>query len=174
MAPDTPEKEPEMQDTPPCQPPVNAGTFWCRLFILFDEVFELVKDYLNALKKEGNYSWADIENMSGIPEATARKIFSGETADPRLETVVKLVIAMGGNMDGCRIGFDAGGSDRKVSATITLKESCEMRVEDQKEYIASLKRDKNILGIACAVMVGALILLLILDIIIASSGQIQL
>ena len=25
---------------------------------------------------------------------------------------------MGGNMDGCRIGFDAGGSDRKVSAVI--------------------------------------------------------
>ena len=30
-----------------------------------------------------------------------------ETAEP-----------MGGNMDGCRIGFDAGGSDRKVSAVI--------------------------------------------------------
>ncbi len=25
---------------------------------------------------------------------------------------------MGGNMDGCRIGFDAGGSDRKVSAVV--------------------------------------------------------
>jgi len=32
---------------------------------------------------------------------------SNETAEP-----------MGGNMDGCRIGFDAGGSDRKVSAVI--------------------------------------------------------
>ncbi|MBQ2833943.1 MAG: ROK family protein [Clostridia bacterium] len=27
-------------------------------------------------------------------------------------------VPMGGNMDGCRIGFDAGGSDRKVSAVI--------------------------------------------------------
>ncbi len=27
-------------------------------------------------------------------------------------------VSMGGNMDGCRIGFDAGGSDRKVSAVI--------------------------------------------------------
>ena len=59
----------------------------------------MVKDYLNALKKAGNYSWAEIENQSGIPEATARKIFSGETSDPRLETVARLVIAMGGNMD---------------------------------------------------------------------------
>lgn len=32
---------------------------------------------------------------------------SNETAEP-----------IGGNMDGCRIGFDAGGSDRKVSAVI--------------------------------------------------------
>ena len=32
---------------------------------------------------------------------------SNESAEP-----------MGGNMDGCRIGFDAGGSDRKVSAVI--------------------------------------------------------
>ena len=27
-------------------------------------------------------------------------------------------IAVGGNLDGCRIGFDAGGSDRKVSAVV--------------------------------------------------------
>lgn len=27
-------------------------------------------------------------------------------------------VPMGGNLDGCRIGFDAGGSDRKVSAVI--------------------------------------------------------
>ena len=27
-------------------------------------------------------------------------------------------VPMGGHMDGCRIGFDAGGSDRKVSAVI--------------------------------------------------------
>ena len=30
----------------------------------------------------------------------------------------EVAVPMGGNMDGCRIGFDAGGSDRKVSAVI--------------------------------------------------------
>lgn len=131
----------------------------------------MVKDYLNTLKKAGNFSWAEIENLSGIPEATARKIFSGETSDPRLETVARLVIAMGGNMD------DAINNQKKkeieISSTITLKESCEMRLEDQKEYIASLKRDKKILGIAVAVLVSAFVLLLILDIVIASSGWFQ-
>ena len=31
---------------------------------------------------------------------------------------LKAAVAAGGHMNGCRIGFDAGGSDRKVSAVI--------------------------------------------------------
>jgi transcriptional regulator with XRE-family HTH domain len=131
----------------------------------------LVKEYLNTLKKAGNYSWADIANLSGIPEATVRKVFSGETADPRFETIAKLVIAMGGDMN------DAMDNKKKkeieISSTITLKESCEMRLEDQKEYIASLKNDKKILGIAVSILVGVVVLLLVLDIILASNGWIQ-
>ena len=131
----------------------------------------MVKEYLNTLKKAGNYSWADIANLSGIPEATVRKVFSGETADPRFETIAKLVIAMGGDMN------DAMDNKKKkeieISSTITLKESCEMRLEDQKEYIASLKNDKKILGIAVSILVGVVVLLLVLDIILASHGWIQ-
>ena len=131
----------------------------------------MVKEYLNTLKKAGNYSWADIANLSGIPEATVRKVFSGETADPRFETIAKLVIAMGGDMN------DAMDNKKKkeieISSTITLKESCEMRLEDQKEYIASLKNDKKILGIAVSILVGVVVLLLVLDIILASNGWIQ-
>lgn len=131
----------------------------------------MVKEYLNNLKKAGNYSWADIANLSGIPEATVRKVFSGETADPRFETIAKLVIAMGGDMN------DAMDNKKKkeieISSTITLKESCEMRLEDQKEYIASLKNDKKTLGIAVAVLVGVVVLLLVLDIILASHGWIR-
>ena len=59
----------------------------------------MVKEYLTALKNKGNFSWSDLSNLSGLPDATIRKIFSGETADPRLETVVKLVAAMGGSLD---------------------------------------------------------------------------
>lgn len=131
----------------------------------------MVKEYLNTLKKAGNYSWADIANLSGIPEATVRKVFSGETTDPRFETIAKLVIAMGGDMN------DAMDNKKKkeieISSTITLKESCEMRLEDQKEYITSLKHDKKILAIAVSVLVGVVVLLLVLDIILASHGWIR-
>jgi predicted NBD/HSP70 family sugar kinase len=48
--------------------------------------------------------------------------------------------AIGGHLDGCRIGFDAGGSDRKVAALIDGKEvfSCEVvwspKEESDPEY----------------------------------------
>ena len=131
----------------------------------------MVKDYLNTLKNAGGYTWQDIANISGIPEATIRKVFSGETADPRFETIAKLVIAMGGDMN------DAMDNKKKkeieISSTISLKESCEMRLDDQKEYIASLKNDKKILGIALAVLGGIVVLILVLDIVLASHGWIR-
>ena len=37
--------------------------------------------------------------MSNVPEATIRKILTGETDDPRLETVIRLVASVGGSMD---------------------------------------------------------------------------
>ena len=59
----------------------------------------MIKEYLKYLKTNGHFSWHDISAASGLPEATIRKIFSGETADPRFETVVRLVSAMGGSLD---------------------------------------------------------------------------
>ena len=131
----------------------------------------MVKEYLNTLKKTGNYSWSDISTLSGIPEGTVRKVFSGETADPRFETIAKLVIAMGGNMD------DAMDNKKKkeieISSTITLKESFDLRIEDQKEYIASLKRDKKILALTVAALIGVILLLLVLDVCVGAKGWFQ-
>ena len=62
----------------------------------------MVKNYLTSLKNKGNFSWSELSEMSGLPDATIRKIFSGETADPRFETVAKLVMAMGGSLDEIR------------------------------------------------------------------------
>ena len=118
----------------------------------------MVKDYLTTLKNAGDFSWAEISNISGYPESTIRKIFSGETADPRFETVAKIVLGMGGNLD------DAISSSKKkeieVSSTISLKESCDQRLADQREYIDSLKRDKKMLGVAVAVLTAIIIIIL--------------
>lgn len=128
----------------------------------------MVKDYLMTLKNAGSYSWSDIATLSGIPEATVRKVFSGETADPRFETIAKLVISMGGDMN------DVINNNKKkeieISSTISLKESCEMRLQDQKEYIDSLKRDKIILAIVVCVLVLFIVSLLVIDVILSSQG----
>lgn len=128
----------------------------------------MVKDYLNTLKNAGGYSWSDIANLSGIPEATVRKVFSGETADPRFETIAKLVIAMGGNMD------DAIDNKKKkeieISSTISLKESYEYRLEDKEDYIRSLKRDKKMLAICLLSLIGVVLVFLFTDIFLVSHG----
>ena len=59
----------------------------------------MVAQYLKALKSKGKFTSAELAQMSGIPETTIRKILSGETADPRFDTVAKLVAAMGGSMN---------------------------------------------------------------------------
>lgn len=138
----------------------------------------MVKDYLNALKNKGNFTCTDISKLSGIPEATVRKILSGETADPRFETIVKLVASMGGSMD------DIAGGKKEIeienNAVITLKDAYESRIEalrerlaDVKKYAESLHQDKMRLAFAVAVLGLILVGILIFDIITGSHGWVQ-
>mgnify|MGYP002517989680 CR=1 FL=1 len=59
----------------------------------------MITTYLNTLKSKGNFTIETISNLSGIPEATVKNIFSGKTEDPRFETVSAIVKAMGGSLD---------------------------------------------------------------------------
>ena len=138
----------------------------------------MVKDYLNTLKIKGNFTTADISKLSGIPEATVRKILSGETADPRLETIVKLVASMGGSMD------DIAGGKKEIeienNAVMVLKEAYESRIEalreridDIKKYAESLHRDKKMLGIAVLALGLLLVGLLVFDIALDSNGWLR-
>lgn len=136
----------------------------------------MVKDYLNSLKNKGNFSWSDISNLSGLPDATIRKIFSGETADPRFETVAKLVIAMGGSMNDI-VGDTKEKEDVEMNSIIALKEVYEARIADLKEsanlHASSLKKDKRVLAIACGVLGLVLISFLLVDLMIGTVGWIR-
>lgn len=135
----------------------------------------MVKDYLNALKSKGNFSWSDLANLSGLPDATIRKVFSGETADPRLETVVKLVTAMGGSMDEL-VGKEKK-TEAEMNAIMSVKEIYEARIADIKasagEHMESLKRDKRFLALAVCVLGAMLILFLMVDLLVGSVGWIR-
>ena len=127
----------------------------------------MVKDYLNQLKSNGKYTWNDIANISGIPETTLRKIFSGETADPRFDTVAKIVTALGGSLDDV-LDKTKKGEQLETNTIFSLKEVYEDRIKDLKEHNASLKKDKTILAIVAAILTIVLAGVLIADIFIAS------
>ena len=58
----------------------------------------------------------DAEMMAKVYEAPFEIIECKTEAD--VPATTEKSIQLGGHLDGCRIGFDAGGSDRKVSAVI--------------------------------------------------------
>ena len=135
----------------------------------------MVKDYLATLKNAGDYSWTEISNITGLPESTIRKIFSGETADPRFETVQRLVSAMGGSLD--EISERKKGEEPETNAVMAVKEVYEARIQDIKaseaEYVASLKRDKRVLTILSCVLGAMLLAMLLVDLFIGSVGWVR-
>ena len=138
----------------------------------------MIKEYLKQLKAQKSLSWQDISKASGLPEATIRKIFSGETADPRFETVVRLVGAMGGSLDKInsidKIEAIEKTEESEINALIALKEVYESRIKDVKdsaaEHINSLKRDKRILTVAVSALAILIAGVLIMDLCVGAIG----
>lgn len=141
----------------------------------------MIKEYLKYLKTNQNLSWHDISAASGLPEVTIRKIFSGETADPRFETVVRLVSAMGGSLDKInaieQIDNVKITEDAQMKALVALKEVYEGRIQDLKtssaEQVQSLKRDKKILIVAVFILGALLAGALVFDLLVGSVGWLR-
>ena len=76
---------------------------------------KVIADRIKADYAEGGIRAFDSEFMSGVYEAPFEVIHVPfEKAPVAKETAAPV----GRHLDGCRIGFDAGGSDRKVSAVV--------------------------------------------------------
>ena len=69
--------------------------------------------YLQKVYGAGGQQEFDWDYMANIFEKPFQVVLADEI--PEAKDAPK---AMGGHLDGCRIGFDAGGSDRKVSAVV--------------------------------------------------------
>ena len=72
-----------------------------------------VCEYLKSVYCAGGQQEFDWDYMAGVFEHPFEVVLVDEI--PEAKDAPK---AIGGHMEGCRIGFDAGGSDRKVSAVI--------------------------------------------------------
>ncbi len=81
-----------------------------KVYVAGDEgIFEALKEAY----KEGGARQFDRDFMANIFERPFEVVFTDYVPEPK-----DCPKAMGGHLEGCRIGFDAGGSDRKVSAVI--------------------------------------------------------
>lgn len=81
-----------------------------RVYVSGDEgVYEYLKSAYSATGSQA-FDW---DYMANIFEKPFEVILTDTLPEPHDEPK-----SMGGHLDGCRIGFDAGGSDRKVSAVI--------------------------------------------------------
>lgn len=126
----------------------------------------MLKDYLRSLKDKGGYSWAEIANLSNIPEPTVRKIISGETETPRIDTVIALVNALGGELNGII-------EDKNIKKDLVpLIQIYECRIKDKDEQIKVLRKEKRTVAIFAIALVAFIIFMLVLDILIGTRGWI--
>lgn len=91
-------------------------------------ILDNVREYMQALKDAGSFTFEDIANLSGIPLPTVRNIYSGKTPDARFGTVAKLVLALGGDLNEL-VGYEKK-KEIEVNSTVSLKETYEMRIAD--------------------------------------------
>ena len=72
-----------------------------------------IYDYLNSVYCEGGERAFDWDFMADVFEKPFEVVYTQD-----IPATLDKPVPMGGHLEGCRIGFDAGGSDRKVSAVI--------------------------------------------------------
>lgn len=75
-----------------------------------------VYEHLKAAYRDGGAREFDADFMARVYEKPFEVLYVEEVADAPEE--YQAADSIGRHLDGCRIGFDAGGSDRKVSAVI--------------------------------------------------------
>jgi predicted transcriptional regulator len=92
----------------------------------------MLVNYLNTLKEQGNFTFDEISNLSGIPKDTVKNIFSGKTKDPGIETISKIIYAMGGSLDGIYNRNKKESAD--TNSMLMLKEMYENHLADVKEH----------------------------------------
>lgn len=93
-------------------------------------------DNLKELKKSKGMTSKQIANATQIPESTIKRIFSGDTDNPYVDTVRRIAIALDSSLD------EIFAESKVVVASETLAEVQEnaVAVEAQKEVV-EIKND---------------------------------
>lgn len=95
-------------------------------------------DILKALKKEKGLSTKQIAEKTNLPERTVNRIFSGDTDNPYMTTLIPIVNVLGGSLD------DIFADTKVVVATETVVELQE-NVAELQENVETVSTEKELL-----------------------------
>ena len=106
---------------------------------------------LKDLKKAKGMTTKQIADITKIPESTLKRIFSGDTPDPYISTIHRIVTALGGSLDYIladtnavitaeKANTEAGDKIEELKATIAEQETkillLEERLKHKEEILA--------------------------------------
>lgn len=119
----------------------------------------MIAERLNKMKTEGNYSWQELSDLTGIPVATIRKTISGETVNPSFEVVEKLLAAMGDV--SARENFTPQDSEQSEEEMQEMMKQMsilyEARIADLWRMIDKLSIERRILFVTMLTVMGLLV-----------------
>ena len=90
-------------------------------------------DNLKELKKAKGMTSKQIAEVTKIPESTIKRIFSGDTTDPYVTTIHRIVVALGGSLDHILADTNAVLSSESF---VELKETVDV-IEATHEVISA-------------------------------------
>ena len=88
-------------------------------------------DNLKELKKAKGMTAKQIADVTKIPESTIKRIFAGDTTDPYVTTIHRIVIALGGSLDHILADTNAVLSPESI---VEVKENAEV-VEAERDLV---------------------------------------
>ena len=93
-------------------------------------------DNLKELKNGSGMTSKQIADATKIPESTIKRIFSGETDDPYVSTIHRIVVVLGGSLDHILADTNAVLAPEKVAE---VRENAEMIGAERDLVLAELE-----------------------------------
>lgn len=92
-----------------------------------DTLLKKLREYTIALKEKGDFTWEEIEKLSGESSSTLRKFCSGKTENIHIDVLIKTISALGGNINDALTYEEQ--KEPEVNSVIVLKETYEQKIE---------------------------------------------
>jgi transcriptional regulator with XRE-family HTH domain len=91
---------------------------------------------LKELKKNKGMTTKQIADATKIPESTIKRIFAGDTGDPYVSTIHRIVTVLGGSLDNVLADTNAVLSTESI---VEVKETAEVAEAERDLVLAELE-----------------------------------